>query len=143
MNPIKTIWLVDDDPIFVYLTLKMMNKEHLAHLIEVFENGQQALDQLKHLSEQFGDLPQVIFLDLMMPVLDGWGFLDEYAELDEMVRRKIKIYVLSSSKSPQDIHRAKEIKVICDFITKPLSKSRFSEIVKNLGNKRLTIEGNL
>lgn len=140
MRPIKCLWLIDDDPIFVYLTRKMMVELHLAEQIEVFENGQLATDHLHQANSQ--DLPEIIFLDLMMPVLDGWGFLDEYMEIAESVKTKIKLYVLSSSGSPQDIKRAKKIKEIAGFIKKPMSKANFNEIVGNLETERDKKEDN-
>lgn len=134
MRPIKCLWLIDDDPIFVYLNRKMMVELYLAEQIEVFENGQLAIDHLHQANSQ--DLPEIIFLDLMMPVLDGWGFLDEYMEMAESVKTKIKLYVLSSSGSPQDIKRAKKIKEISEYIKKPISKAKFAQIVGDLETER-------
>ena len=129
MTPIKRLWLVDDDAIFVSLTKKMMGKMNFAGNIEVFENGQLALEHLRQVSDDGGDLPQLIFLDLMMPVLDGWGFLDEYIKMAESIRRKITLYVLSSSASPQDIKRIKRNRAVRGFITKPMPRAKFTEIV--------------
>ena len=129
MIPVTRLWLVDDDPIFVYLTRKMIAKMNFKGNIDVFANGQLAIDHLRQLCEKDGDVPQVIFLDLMMPVLDGWGFLDEYLEIAESHRKNITIYILSSSDSPQDIKRAKKYPEVRRFITKPISEDKFSEIV--------------
>lgn len=129
MNSIKRLWLVDDDPIFVGLTRKMMDKMLFTGNIEVFLNGQLALEHLRQKGEVEGDLPQVIFLDLMMPVLDGWGFLDEYRKMAESVKRNITLYILSSSNSPQDIKRARKNQEISGFITKPILRAKFSEIL--------------
>lgn len=131
MKLIKTLWLIDDDEIFVYLTRKIIDKTQLTEQIKVFENGQIAIDYLSRLGANSKYLPEIIFLDLMMPVLDGWGFLDEYKAMLETFQSKIKLYILSSSVSPQDIKRAKKFKGIVDFITKPITKEKITEIERN------------
>lgn len=73
-------------------------------------------------------LPDVIFLDLNMPVLDGWGFLEEYLLLEPKMSKKIEIYIVSSSISPSELERSQRIPVVTDFLTKPLSRSKFVEI---------------
>jgi CheY-like chemotaxis protein len=79
-------------------------------------------------------LPEVIFLDLSMPIMDGWQFLDEFTSLSLKTDKteKILIYICSSSISPHDITKAKEISSVTDFIIKPVTKDKLAEIVMSL-----------
>lgn len=77
-------------------------------------------------------LPDIIFLDLSMPVLDGWGVLEEYIKLKPRFGKKITLYIISSSVSPQDHERARHYNDVSDFIIKPMSTDKFIDIIKNL-----------
>lgn len=132
MKKTKKILLVDDDEIFVYLIKKTISDVTPTDQIKVFGNGQDAIDFLKKVAEDKQSLPDIIFLDLTMPVLDGWGFLEEYVLLKPKFGKKITLYILSSSVSPSDILRAKKITSVSDFIIKPVSKEKFIEAITKL-----------
>ena len=129
MEPTKFL-LVDDDKIFVFLATKIIQSVDYPSTVEVFQDGLEILDHLKEIADKPDLLPDIIFLDLNMPVIDGWGFLKEYHSLD--VKKNISIYLVSSSISPHDIERAKEIPVVTDFIIKPLMKEKVVEVLSNL-----------
>lgn len=132
MTTIKNLTLVDDDEIFVFLTTKMLQQSKLVDLIKIFENGHDALVYLK---ENIGDievLPDIILLDLSMPIMDGWQFLDEFVKINPVIGKKIIIYICSSSISPDDVIRAKSISAVSDFIIKPMTKEKLVEMLKNL-----------
>lgn len=131
MEPVKTIYIIDDDKLFVFLTRKSIEETNLATEIKEFGDGQIAIDHLKQICSQADLLPDIIFLDLSMPVMDGWEFLKEYTELEDKISKKIKLYVFSSSISPHDIERANTIKAVTDFIIKPLSKEKFIEVINS------------
>ena len=131
MKPIQNLYLVDDDDIYVFLTRKMIAETHMANHIEVFNNGQDALDFLSGTKDQTL-LPEIIFLDLFMPVMDGWEFLEEFALLKPKLNKKITIYVTSSSISPHDMLRAKSISDVTDYVIKPITKEMFLELLRNL-----------
>jgi CheY-like chemotaxis protein len=132
MKPVKKIMLVEDDEIFVFITKKIIKKAEFDGELKVFGNGQDAIEYLEGIAHQEDLLPEVIFLDLAMPVLDGWGFLDEFLILKPKLVKKITIYIVSSSVSPHDIERSKKISLVSDFIVKPISKERFLEIIRKL-----------
>ena len=129
MEPTKFL-LVDDDKIFVFLATKIIQSVDHPSTVEVFQDGLEILDRLKEIADKPELLPDIIFLDLNMPVIDGWGFLKEYLSLD--MKKEISIYLVSSSISPHDIERAKEIPVVTDFIIKPLMKEKVVEVLSNL-----------
>lgn len=124
----KKFYLIDDDTIFVFLTRKTLQVANLSTDLTVFEDGKKALLDLELSANQPDLLPDVIFLDLNMPVLDGWGFLEEFLLLEPKMSKKIEIYIVSSSISPSELERSQSIPVVTDFLTKPLSRSKFVEI---------------
>jgi CheY-like chemotaxis protein len=122
--------LVDDDKIFIFLATKTIQLVDRATEVQVFNDGLEILDHLKNIADKPELLPDVIFLDLNMPVIDGWGFLNEYVSLN--MKKKIPIYLVSSSISPHDIERAKNMPIVTDFLIKPLMKEKVVEILANL-----------
>lgn len=129
MKKIDIIALIDDDPAFVYITEKIIEKTNKFKEVKVFDNGLNALNYLKENVKNSLHLPDIIFLDLSMPVMDGWQFLEEYALLNIENKSKITVYICSSSISPYDITRAKNISEVTDFIIKPITKEKLTEIV--------------
>lgn len=132
MTAIKRLTLVDDDEIFVFLTSKLLEQSKLVDLIKIFDNGYDALVFLKENLGNIEALPDVILLDLSMPIMDGWEFLEEYVKINPIIGKKIVIYICSSSISPADISRAKAINEVSDFIIKPMTKDKLVEMIKNL-----------
>ena len=130
MKPIN-VFIIDDDKLFVFLTRKTINTTNLDTEISEFGDGQDAIDHLRQIVDNKELLPDVILLDLSMPIMDGWEFLEEYTALEPRIGKKIKLYIFSSSISPHDIERAKNISVVTDFIIKPLFKEKFIEMVGN------------
>jgi CheY-like chemotaxis protein len=130
MKPLKKMALVDDDEVFVFLTRKAIEKSNLVEVIKVFGNGLEALNFLKENSEHPEVLPELILLDLSMPIMDGWQFLDEFVKLNPRINRTIVIYICSSSISPRDIIKAREICAVSDYIIKPVTKEKLVEIIE-------------
>lgn len=130
MNKIEKLCLVDDDTLFQFLTQRVIEETDLVNKVEVFSNGLQAINYLKFAAENPEELPNVILLDLNMPVLDGWGFLDEFAKLTPHINKKIVTYIVSSSNDPNDVRRSKTIESVKDFIIKPITKEKFIEMVR-------------
>ncbi len=125
----KSIFLVDDDKILVYLTMRTIKSATTETTFKDFGNGLDAIDYLKSIADNTELLPDIILLDLSMPIMDGWEFLEEYTKLEPHIQKKNKLYIFSSSISPHDIERAKSIDLVSDFIIKPLKMDKIMEMV--------------
>ncbi len=124
----RIVCIIDDDPIFVYGTKFLLNhNSFFVSDIIVFENGKEALENLLNLVNSKKKLPDVIFLDLNMPIMDGWEFLDNYVELP--VDNKPKIYIVSSYMSSEEIERAKNYDIVTQIIVKPLSNAILADLL--------------
>lgn len=132
MTKINTLCLVDDDSIFQFLTENAIKETNLVNQIKIFSNGLEAINFLKSEAENPDRLPEIILLDLSMPVMDGWEFLEEYLLLQPRLGKKIVIYVISSSIAPVDVQKAKSISAVTDYVIKPVTKDKFIELIKNL-----------
>ena len=132
MTTLKTLTIVDDDDIFVFLTTKIIEQTNLVDLIKGFENGLDAINFLKENKNNVDALPDIILLDLNMPIMNGWQFLEEYNKLNPTIGKKITIYICSSSISPDDITRAKTISEVSDYIIKPITKDKLIDLIKKL-----------
>lgn len=132
MNKVKHIALVDDDDIYVFLTKRVIESTNLVDLLKVFDNGIDALNFLIENKNNLDALPEIILLDINMPIMNGWQFLEEYTKLNPTIGKKITIYLCSSSITPIDIARAKSISEVSDFIIKPLSLDKLRDIIKKL-----------
>jgi CheY-like chemotaxis protein len=79
-------------------------------------------------------LPDIIFLDINMPVMDGWEFLNEFIKIKNNFEKKITLYVVSSSIDPRDLERAKSINLVTDYLIKPIELKKFEKIFDRNGN---------
>ena len=129
-NSKPQVLLIDDDQVYLFAATKTIEATGLAGSVEVCTNGLDALEYLKSIIRSSGKLPDVIFIDINMPVMDGWEFLEEYKILRENITTPIKIYILSSSVDKNDIMRSKEYSSVIDYVIKPVYKEKFSEILQ-------------
>ena len=131
MKSAANIFLIDDDKLFLFLTRKTILATKKEVNLKEFTDAHVALNYLKEIVNNNELWPDIIFLDISMPIMDGWDFLDEYMKLDTNIVNKPRIYIFSSSISPHDIDRAKSIGVVTDFIIKPLVKDKFIQILES------------
>lgn len=129
MSARPTIALVDDDEIFQFTTSRIVKLTNLPHTITQFFNGDQALSYLNKNAEDADKLPDIILLDINMPVVDGWMFLDEFKMLKQKLKKKITIYMVSSSIAPEDVNRAKANPLVSDYLVKPLSAETLKQVL--------------
>jgi CheY-like chemotaxis protein len=99
------IALVDDDSIFQFTATRLLESSKLAQNILHFENGAEALTFLREKALQKEFLPDYLFLDINMPFVDGWMFLEDFTTLKSSLAKDISIYMVSSSIDPRDLNR--------------------------------------
>lgn len=116
-------YIIDDDPVFVLLFKKILLKLGKFETILNYENGQIALDALIEKENNNEPMPNIIFLDINMPVLDGWEFLKALEKYN--FKDKLNIYMVSSSIDSTEINKSKKHKYVKNFISKPISAIDF------------------
>jgi CheY-like chemotaxis protein len=121
-----SVMLVDDSEIDNFINHKMVEGCNFADNVYIHTSSKSALEFLKNLeragNEASSMLPEFIFLDINMPMMDGFQFIEEFEKLDNDLRKNTKIVMLTTSINPADIDKAKQIKVVHRYINKPLSE---------------------
>ena len=128
--PIELACIIDDDDMYTNLIIKMINIKKLSKNLLVFKNGKEALDYFRQSLKvvEKKSIPQVILLDLNMPVMDGWQFLTELGTYNFPELKNTTLYIVSSSINPADMERSKAIHLVKDFLVKPISPDELSEV---------------
>lgn len=127
----KTLCIVDDDFIYRYALSKQIqnvvkNDNERIKVIS-FSDGEEAINYINKSAEE--DLPDTILLDLNMPIMDGFQFMEEYVKIKPKVGKKIMIYIVTSSFDQSDIDRAKSIEDVTDYIIKPITTEHLFDIL--------------
>ena len=125
---LEILCVVDDDKIFTYLLKRIIEKAKITREIIFFENGRDALDYLASHKKDALKLPQLILLDINMPILDGWQFLNEYGKLKPEVPQPISICMMSSSSEIEDYDRAMDSGHVMDYLQKPVQIPSLKEV---------------
>jgi two-component system, chemotaxis family, chemotaxis protein CheY len=123
------IALIDDDEIFQFITSRLIERANLAQELKQFYNGDSALHYLNSHADLVDELPDIILLDINMPVIDGWMFLDEFKIIADKLDKVITIYMVSSSIAPEDINRAKSNPLVKDYLVKPVSMETLQAVL--------------
>lgn len=124
MNKVQRLFIVDDDNLFTHITSLVVGDSDLVEEVKVYSNGKEVYDYLQINQHAPEKLPDVILLDLSMPIMDGWGFLDKFMKLNLNAAKEIEIYICSSSISPEEIEKARSMSVVSDYIIKPLTTKK-------------------
>ncbi|WP_422083124.1 response regulator [Ulvibacterium sp.] len=132
LKKIQRTCIIDDDPIFIYGTRRIMKEVNFCDNILVFNNGQDAIEGLKELIAQGEDLPEVLFLDLNMPIMNGWEFLEDFEKIPNPNGKKVIIYIISSSIDPRDLERIRNYKMVNNYILKPLSPQDLENVLQDV-----------
>lgn len=131
MNVHKTldlVMLVDDNDIDNFISKRIIEITKFAARVEVTSSGQDALEYLRANQFKLENIPTIIFLDINMPVVDGFIFLYEFDKFSEQLKNKCKIIILSSSDNKRDIAKIVNDNYVTKFITKPLTEIALDEI---------------
>ncbi|MEQ9405993.1 MAG: response regulator [Cyclobacteriaceae bacterium] len=122
----KTICLVDDEDVFHWIVRENLKKMEGAYDFISFYNGDEILE---YLSESGNTIPDILLLDLNMPICGGWKFLDSFKEMSPEFKNGITIYIVSSSIDPKDQDRANEYSEVSAFVSKPITRDFLERIL--------------
>jgi CheY-like chemotaxis protein len=129
MSMVDLACIIDDDQIYVFGLRKLIDFHKYSKNLLVFKNGAEAIKYMRPLITSSDELPDVILLDINMPVMDGWQFLDEFVKIKPLIKKKITIYMVSSSIDEADLERAKSYEEVSDFIVKPVKEPDLAKIL--------------
>ncbi len=122
MSKFKDVFVVDDDKVYHFIIKKLLTKNNIDVKPSFYLNGLEAIEEIKGKIKLGISLPDLILLDINMPIMDGWQFLDELKKSNDIVDKNTTIYLVSSSDSISDINKAKEYQdQIKDFFFKPMT----------------------
>lgn len=125
---IDLVMLVDDNDTDNFISKRIIEITKFANEVEVKNSGKSALEYLEEHKDNVDKLPNIIFLDINMPIVDGFVFLYEFEKFNENIRNKCKVIILSSSDNKRDIDKIVNNDHVIKFITKPLTENALAEI---------------
>jgi CheY-like chemotaxis protein len=128
---IKTVLCVDDDPITLMLSKMVLNKASFCNELVTAKNGEEAILYFENLliANNNDNYPKLIFLDLNMPIMNGWEFLDTFIEKElHHTFKEIKVIILSSTVDPNDIEKSKKYPIVIKFLPKPINKEMLESL---------------
>jgi CheY-like chemotaxis protein len=128
LGKLDCICLIYDYYIYTFFLKKTLVKSNICSNIKSFDNGLAGLEGIKTMIENKELTPDLILLDINMPLFDGWEFLEEFKKLKHLILKPISIYIVSSSISQADINKAKFHEEVIDFLTKPIESSKIKNI---------------
>ena len=121
----KAIWVIDDDTIYQIIINKIIQRSKLFSTITSFKNGKEAIDALHHTVHNTKDnsdaLPDIILLDIDMPIMDGWEFMEKMGLIKSKFNKNITVYIVSSSIATEDKNKSKTYSDILGYISKPFT----------------------
>ena len=126
-SPFELIMLVDDNKINNIINRKLFEMMEFSKDIVEAANGLEAINYLKACATSIDRIPEVIFLDVYMPLMDGMGFLEEFKNLPDSILEKSRIIVLSSTLDANDYRRVNKSPYVVKFLEKPLNKQKILE----------------
>ncbi len=128
---LENIVLIDDNPADNFYHTIIIEDCGCSKRITAFESGVEALEYLRSMENGAHPHPDLIFLDINMPVMTGWEFLEEYNKLDKGMKAKMVVVMLTTSANPDDKQKADNHSDIPQFTNKPLSEELLKEIIEN------------
>ena len=126
---LANLWIIDDDPMSSFYIKRLAELGELAAIISIYDKARGAVDYLLHHKKSPEHLPDFILLDIYMPELDGWGFLQEFSQIKNQLIKDIKICIISSSNHPRDIERAEGLSCVKAYVQKPITLEGLKQIV--------------
>ena len=129
---IKLACIIDDDNIYVNLIKKIIETKKLCDHLLIFKDGKEGIDYFEALLQNFNkeNIPEVILLDINMPIMDGWEFLERFTKIKNKFNSSITLYVVSSSINTVDIDKAKSLSTVENYLVKPVKIDELEAVFK-------------
>ena len=126
MKKINTVCIIEDDPMQVFIITKMIEMTEMVENTIIFNDGQEAYSKLRDIILAGEKLPEIILLDLNMPIWDGWQFLDEFSKIP--LSNSVIVYILTSSNDPADFKRAETYRLSKNYLIKPIPIDQLTNV---------------
>lgn len=139
VRKINNIMLIDDDEIHSNLCYELILKSGITQTVSIFNDAEEALQFIRDNAAKPQALPELIFLDINMPFMDGWEFLDAYESVKPEIKKEIVLILLTSSVYKNDIEKAKQYKSVVEYIKTPISINKLLETKEEYFNKVRTV----
>lgn len=127
MSKHSTVMIIDDSEMDTFLNKVILETMHYSDTILTYTNPSNALAYFKGLVDQPevpGKIPEIVFLDINMPIMNGFEFMEEFIKLPENLTSRVKFYMISSSEDPEDLEKIKSYDKIIKYLYKPLDKNQ-------------------
>src|SRR5690606_12686730 len=121
MNSKKHLCIIDDDKIYQFTIKKTLELKQAFDKLSFFDDGLAAINFIKENLKDQSEIPDIILLDIKMPMMNGWDFLEEFLAIKPLIHKKLDIFLVTSSIDYRDRERAREYSHISDFKIKPIS----------------------
>ncbi|WP_378172356.1 response regulator [Aquimarina sp. SS2-1] len=133
---ITSVLLIDDDKATNFFNERVVTRHNSFDNVNTVQSGKAALEYLTNVKNNMAIKPDLIFLDINMPAMNGWEFLVEFAKLDKSTTEGIKVILLSTSSNPDDVNQSIKNHSVDDFINKPLSLELLDNVIEKHFAKR-------
>jgi len=133
-NKLSTAGIIDDDQIYQLVMKRTIEQSGVVGSVLQFYDGEEALNYFREKQDTPERLPNLILLDINMPFMDGWQFLDEFVKIPFKESYRRTIFIISSSSTSEDINKAKQYSVVSGYHVKPITKDKFEEILQSIEN---------
>jgi CheY-like chemotaxis protein len=134
MENINCTLLIDDDEVSNYLSKSLLAKFMISNGIQTVSSGMEALQFIVNYDPDLNSCPELIFLDINMPVMSGFEFLDSFSQLTFLNKEKVKIVMLTNSYNEDDVVRCKEYGVL-EYVNKPLTDQKVKDLIEKISAK--------
>lgn len=124
----ETVMIIDDNTIDIYISSRMITKNNFGKKVLEYSDSEEALKYLQKNQDTISALPQVIFVDIYMPGMSGFQFLEEYDKLSADLKNYCKVFIISSTIDDFDIARAQSDTNVVSFQVKPINKEFLDRI---------------
>ncbi len=131
----RKVLVIDDSETDRYIANRILQKNHFSSEIILKESALKGIEYLLSLNDQIDQLPDLIFLDIRMPEMDGFGFLAEYEKLPQSIKTNCVIMMLSTSLNPEDLHKAESSPYVNRYLNKPLNKEKLESLEQDFLNR--------